>query len=122
LQRDFCRENGIKLIRVAIGPERLTDNEFKVLMGTFTDPNCQPVLVHCELGKLRTGVVVAAYRMVVDGWSREQALEESSRYKPNLMHRDRGYEEYLRQLERRIATRPARTLDADTAQTLPSGG
>jgi len=118
LQRDFCKENGIKLVRVPIGPERLTDEEFKVLMGTLTDPNCQPALVHCELGKLRTGVVVAAYRIAVDGWSRERALAESRQYKPDL---NRGYEEYLGELERRLATRPAGTSDAGAARTLPSG-
>ena len=119
VQRDFCRANGIKLIRVAIGPDRLTDEEFKVLMGTLTDPNCQPVLVHCELGKLRTGVVVAAYRIVVDGWSRERALAESRQYKSTL---NSGYEEYLRQLELRCATRPAGTSDAGAAKAPPSGG
>jgi hypothetical protein len=118
LQRDFCRDNGIRLIRVAIGPDRLTDDEYNLLLGTLTDPNCQPVLVHCELGKLRTGVVVAAYRIAVDGWSREQALAESSRYKEHL---DPGYEEYLRQLELRSATRPARSLDAGAGRKLPSG-
>ena len=122
-QREFCRDNGIKLIRVAIGRDRLTDEEFKLLMGIFTDPNCQPVLVHCELGKLRTGVVVAAYRIAVDGWSSERALAESSQYKERL---NPGHEEYLRQLERQVATQPARhpparTLDAGTGQTLPSG-
>jgi hypothetical protein len=118
LQRDFCKENGIKLIRVPIGPDRLTDEQFKVLMGTLADPNWQPALVHCELGKLRTGVVVAAYRMAVDGWSRERALAESRQYRPDL---NRGYEEYLRQLERRLAARPARTSGAGAARAMASG-
>lgn len=36
----------------------------------------QPVLVHCWHGSDRTGTVVAAYRMVVENWSKERAIEE----------------------------------------------
>jgi tyrosine-protein phosphatase SIW14 len=36
----------------------------------------KPVLVHCLHGSDRTGVIVAAYRMAVDGWSREEAIAE----------------------------------------------
>ncbi len=36
----------------------------------------QPCLVHCLHGADRTGIVCAAYRLVVQGWSKEEALEE----------------------------------------------
>lgn len=35
-----------------------------------------PFVVHCHHGADRTGVVVAVYRMVEQGWSREDALRE----------------------------------------------
>ncbi len=35
-----------------------------------------PVLVHCWHGSDRTGTVIAAYRIVFNGWSKEQALDE----------------------------------------------
>jgi len=35
-----------------------------------------PVFVHCAGGKHRTGVVLAVYRMEVDGWSADQAYDE----------------------------------------------
>ncbi len=34
------------------------------------------VLVHCKHGADRTGVVIAMYRIVYQGWSKEQALDE----------------------------------------------
>lgn len=34
------------------------------------------VLVHCWHGSDRTGTVIAMYRILYDGWSKEQALEE----------------------------------------------
>jgi hypothetical protein len=41
-----------------------------------TDPSNQPVLVHCKHGADRTGAMVAIYRVVVEGWTKEGALEE----------------------------------------------
>lgn len=36
----------------------------------------RPVLVHCLHGSDRTGLVVAMYRVVCQGWSKQQAIEE----------------------------------------------
>lgn len=41
-----------------------------------TDPARQPVLVHCQHGSDRTGMMVASYRVVVQGWSKERAARE----------------------------------------------
>ncbi len=41
-----------------------------------TDPTRQPVLVHCQHGADRTGTMCALYRMVVQGWTKEEALRE----------------------------------------------
>jgi protein tyrosine/serine phosphatase len=35
-----------------------------------------PVLMHCKHGSDRTGLMAAMYRVVVQGWSKEDALEE----------------------------------------------
>lgn len=41
-----------------------------------TTPELQPVLVHCQHGSDRTGMMIAIYRIIVDGWTKEQAKEE----------------------------------------------
>jgi protein tyrosine/serine phosphatase len=41
-----------------------------------TDPKRVPVLVHCQHGADRTGTMTALYRIVVQGWSKEDALKE----------------------------------------------
>jgi protein tyrosine/serine phosphatase len=41
-----------------------------------TTPAQQPVLVHCAHGSDRTGMMVAIYRIVVQGWSKQDALRE----------------------------------------------
>jgi protein tyrosine phosphatase (PTP) superfamily phosphohydrolase (DUF442 family) len=41
-----------------------------------SDPDRVPVLVHCSLGSDRTGTMCAVYRIVVQGWSKEEAIKE----------------------------------------------
>ena len=45
-------------------------------LSVMTDPANQPVFLHCSRGKDRAGVVVAVYRMEVDGWSMAEAEAE----------------------------------------------
>ena len=35
-----------------------------------------PILVHCQHGSDRTGTIIALYRMVIQNWSKEQAIAE----------------------------------------------
>lgn len=44
-----------------------------------TDPARQPVLVHCRRGADRTGVMVAIYRVVVEDWTKADAIDEMTR-------------------------------------------
>jgi protein tyrosine phosphatase (PTP) superfamily phosphohydrolase (DUF442 family) len=39
----------------------------------------KPVLVHCQYGADRTGVVMAMYRIVVQGWTKKDALAEMTK-------------------------------------------
>jgi protein tyrosine/serine phosphatase len=41
-----------------------------------TDPEKVPVFVHCQHGADRTGVMAASYRIIVQGWSKDQALRK----------------------------------------------
>lgn len=44
-----------------------------------TDKARQPVFVHCQHGADRTGVMCAAYRVAVDGWTKRQAIDEMTK-------------------------------------------
>jgi protein tyrosine phosphatase (PTP) superfamily phosphohydrolase (DUF442 family) len=44
-----------------------------------TDSNNTPVFVHCLQGSDRTGTMCAIYRIVVQGWTKEQAIEEMTK-------------------------------------------
>jgi protein tyrosine/serine phosphatase len=41
-----------------------------------TDPSKQPLFVHCQHGADRTGTVTAVYRIVVQGWTKDEAIRE----------------------------------------------
>jgi protein tyrosine phosphatase (PTP) superfamily phosphohydrolase (DUF442 family) len=44
-----------------------------------TDPNRTPIFVHCQRGADRTGAMCAAYRVVVQDWPKDKAIEEMTK-------------------------------------------
>jgi protein tyrosine/serine phosphatase len=42
----------------------------------IADANRAPVFVHCHLGSDRTGMMSAIYRIVIEDWSKDDAIEE----------------------------------------------
>lgn len=78
-EQQFAKEAGIQFINLpynTLGPDATFERALKVIQ----DASNQPVLVHCAGGKERAGVIVAAYRITVQGWSAERALEEMKSY------------------------------------------
>jgi tyrosine-protein phosphatase SIW14 len=63
---------------VHVPPTRAQLDEF---MKIVTDPQNQPVYVHCVGGRHRTGVMTAAYRMINEGWTGQRAFAEMKNYK-----------------------------------------
>jgi len=53
-----------------------------------------PVLIHCKHGQNRTGLVAALYRMVYQGWSKEETLAEMRSFGGSKERMERA-EEYL---------------------------
>jgi tyrosine-protein phosphatase SIW14 len=52
------------------------EEEVLAFLRIATAPARAPVFVHCEHGSDRTGTMVAAYRIVVQGWSKDAAIRE----------------------------------------------
>lgn len=53
-----------------------TDEQVVQFLSLFREHPGQKIFVHCRFGDDRTGVFTAVYRMAVDKWSAEQAINE----------------------------------------------
>jgi tyrosine-protein phosphatase SIW14 len=77
-EQNFVKQRGIKFILLPIGipsPEEATK-----FLEIVNNPANQPVLVHCWHGTVRTGVLVAIYRVKEQGWPLQKALDEMISY------------------------------------------
>jgi len=73
-----------------LAPSLLLDNHVAHFLAVVsTQP--KPVYVHCRSGKNRTGVMVAAYRVIVEGVSADEAIEEMGRYQGQWFEADASY-------------------------------
>jgi hypothetical protein len=72
----------------------------------------KPIYVHCRAGVDRTGVLTAAYRVLVDGVSRDQAIAEMARYHSPWQSIDARYIRGLSQERRQQILRKAAAWEA----------
>ncbi len=56
-------------------------NQYARALRVMTDPDAQPVLVHCAAGAERTGVAVALYRMLAENATLESAMDDAREYR-----------------------------------------
>jgi len=68
---------GLNYHSVALNPFfKPQERDIERFLRLATDPANQPVFVHCLHGQDRTGMAVGIYRMIVEGFSLEDAYEE----------------------------------------------
>jgi tyrosine-protein phosphatase SIW14 len=53
-----------------------SDEEIRKFFDIVLEPARQPCYIHCAFGKDRTGTMAALYRMEIDGWTADEALQE----------------------------------------------
>ncbi|MCG6575968.1 protein phosphatase [Pseudomonas sp. AF32] len=68
---------GIERVQLPYRTNHVDDSDIlSALRAIETAEAKGPVLMHCKHGSDRTGLVAAMYRVVVQGWSKEDALNE----------------------------------------------
>jgi tyrosine-protein phosphatase SIW14 len=78
----LVQQAGMKFYRIPLTTsERPSDAAVVEFLKLVNDPANQPVYVHCQGGRHRTGVMTAVYRMTQDGWNADQAYQEMKRYR-----------------------------------------
>jgi len=69
---------GLEVVHVPMdGMQMPSMDEVDQALEVVLDPSKRPVLVHCAHGEERTGAVIAAYRVVVEGWDPARAEAEA---------------------------------------------
>jgi protein tyrosine/serine phosphatase len=109
----FVERAGMKFYRI---PLTTTDRPSESAVATFlqlvNDPVNQPVYVHCQGGRHRTGAMTAVYRMTSDGWTADRAYAEMKQFNfegfPGHLALNQFVYDYYVQIGRtRIAEQPA---------------
>jgi protein-tyrosine phosphatase len=73
-----AKELGIEVINIPMSEiTRPRPADLVKAVEIMEDPELQPVYVHCLHGRDRTGLAVAAYRVLHDGWSVDRAYREA---------------------------------------------
>jgi len=68
---------GVKLVAVPMNAWEIRDDEVVAALRAIAEARQDgPVLIHCQHGSDRTGTVAAMYRILEQGWTRQQALRE----------------------------------------------
>ncbi len=80
---DDLGENRLALHRVKMNAGHITEEQIIKALRIIVKRK-GPILIHCWHGSDRTGTVVAAYRIAVNHWSKDQALDE-------MIHGGYGY-------------------------------
>jgi protein tyrosine phosphatase (PTP) superfamily phosphohydrolase (DUF442 family) len=67
---------GMKYISLPIAAWALKEEHIVEFLRLMRDPAHHPVFVYCWYGGDRSNALAAAYRVVVQGWSKEEAIRE----------------------------------------------
>jgi uncharacterized protein (TIGR01244 family) len=72
---DTARANGLRYVHIPTSAGKIEPEKVRrFLFEVQTSP--RPVFVHCAFGCDRTGLEIAVYRIVIQNWSREDAIRE----------------------------------------------
>lgn len=92
-------ESGLAYERVPMTAWQARDRDVVQFLRIVTDESRQPVFVHCRRGADRTGLMVAVYRIAVQGWEKEQAIAEMTQGGFRFNSGWRNLVQYVRDLD-----------------------
>jgi protein tyrosine/serine phosphatase len=73
---------GMRFYRIGLSSRSKPSSEDVArFLAIVNNPANQPVFVHCHVGRHRTGVMTAIYRLAIDSWTADRAYAEMKQYK-----------------------------------------
>jgi protein tyrosine/serine phosphatase len=77
--RNEMKGAGLTYEHIRMTTWNVEDGDVIRFLGIVTDSSRTPAFVHCQQGADRTGTMCAIYRIVVEGWSKDEAIEEMTK-------------------------------------------
>jgi protein tyrosine/serine phosphatase len=75
-EQELCRRHGLDYVYIPMKAWSFDEEDVIRFLQVVSRTENQPVFVHCRRGADRAGMIVAVYRAVIEGWSKEDALFE----------------------------------------------
>jgi len=73
---ELLTDSNIAYERIAIKAKTVDEADVIKFLKIATNKEKTPVFLHCRRGADRTGMMVAVYRVAVQDWTKEEAIEE----------------------------------------------
>ncbi len=112
---DHGKESGLNLYRVEMSAGDIENGQVVEALRIIRNAE-GPVLIHCWHGSDRTGLVSAMYRIVFQGWSNEEAIDELTNGGYGYHSLYRNIPEYIRQADIEEIKRQVFAQDPETPQ------
>jgi len=77
--RDVTKDTALAYEHINMTTLSVEDDDVVRFLRIVTDGSRTPVFVHCQHGADRTGTLCAIYRIAVQGWSKDDAVEEMTK-------------------------------------------
>jgi protein tyrosine/serine phosphatase len=74
--RKKLKGTSLKYVHIPINTFNVKEEHVVAFLKVMADPANHPVFLHCQHGADRTGMMSAFYRIMFEGWSREDAMRE----------------------------------------------
>jgi len=114
---DWLSVPSIRQIHQPLHADRMDDADVLQALRSIRQAQVDgPVLIHCKHGQNRTGMIAAMYRIVYQGWSRQQAIDEMREGGFGGRERFEDAERYLQQVD---LVRFRAALDSGACSTSP---
>ncbi|WP_244158171.1 dual specificity protein phosphatase family protein [Phytopseudomonas flavescens] len=114
---DWLSDASIRQVHQPLHADRIDDADVLQALRSIRLAQARgPVLIHCKHGQNRTGMIAAMYRIVYQGWSRQQAIDEMREGGFGGRKRFEDAEDYLQQVD---LPRFRAALDSGACSTSP---
>jgi len=115
--RNWAESAGMKYINLRMDARiPPTSEESKQFLDIVNDQANWPIYMHCAGGRHRTGVLVAVYRMEMDGWDAEKAYGEMKDFKFYSSFGHGGMKDYVFDYYRRMTALRAQSAASPAAR------